>query len=416
MSMPPAPSAEDQRASAAIPRRTVGWLGLSQLISWGITYYLIGGFGDAIGADLGWSRDVVYGGFSAALLVMALASRLAGRMIDRHGGRGVMVVGSLGNAVGCLGLALAHSAAAYYAAWIVLGVAMRLTLYDAAFAALARIAGAGARRAMAQITLLGGLASTVLWPLGHAIAARVGWRGALVVYAGLALATIPLHLALPAAPKTEPAGDAALAAVAAPPLAAARRDARIAGALYAAIATLASFLNAGMSSQMINILAGLGIAAQAAVWIATLRGVGQASARLAEVLFGRRVDPLRLNLVASLGLPLSFVAGLFAGRSALAALGFALLYGATNGILTITRGTLPLVLFDARSYGASVGRLLAPSFLVSAAAPVIYAWLREHTGEIGTLVMSLCAGGLIAVAALALALRFGGSHRATSRS
>ena len=418
MTMPPAPSAEDHRASAAIPRRTVGWLGLSQLISWGITYYLIGGFGDAIGADLGWSRDVVYGGFSAGLLVMALASRPAGRMIDRHGGRGLMVVGSLGNAVGCLGLALAHSAATYYAAWVVLGVAMRLTLYDAAFAALARIAGAGARRAMAQITLLGGLASTVLWPLGHAIAARVGWRGALVAYAGLALATIPLHLSLPPAPRTEPAGDAAPAAIAVTvrTLAAARRDARIAGALYAAIATLASFLNAGMSSQMINILAGLGVAASAAVWIATLRGVGQASARLAEVLFGRRVDPLRLNLVASLGLPLSFVAGLFAGRSALAALGFALLYGATNGILTITRGTLPLVLFDARSYGASVGRLLAPSFLVSAAAPVIYAWMREHTGEAGTLVMSLASGGLIAAAAFALALRFRGSHRPTSRS
>jgi predicted MFS family arabinose efflux permease len=397
-----------------ITRRTVGWLGLSQLISWGITYYLIGGFGDAIGSDLGWSRDVVYGGFSAALLVMALASRPAGRMIDRHGGRRVMVVGSLGNAAGCLGLALAHGVVVYYAAWIVLGVAMRLTLYDAAFAALARIAGAGARRAMAQITLLGGLASTVLWPLGDLIAARVGWRGAMVAYAGLALATIPLHLALPRATSSAAPGGAAAPAPATQPLAVGRRDARIAGALYAAIAILASFLNAGMSSQMINILAGLGVAASTAVWIATLRGVGQASARLAEVLFGRRVDPLRLHLLASLGLPLSFALGLFAGRSGLAALGFALLYGATNGILTITRGTLPLVLFDPRSYGVSVGRLLAPSFGVSAAAPVLYAWTREHTGAVGTLVMSLAAGGLIAVAAIALAARFAGRPRPRS--
>ena len=47
-----------------IAGRSVLWLGLAQLISWGITYYLIGGFGDAMTADLGWGRDAVYAGFS----------------------------------------------------------------------------------------------------------------------------------------------------------------------------------------------------------------------------------------------------------------------------------------------------------------------------------------------------------------
>jgi MFS family permease len=70
-----------------IAGRTVLGLGLAQLILWDITCYLIGGFGDAMTADLGVSRDAVYGGFSAALLVMALASPLAGRWIDRRGGR-----------------------------------------------------------------------------------------------------------------------------------------------------------------------------------------------------------------------------------------------------------------------------------------------------------------------------------------
>lgn len=162
-----------------IAGRSVLWLGLAQLISWGITYYLIGGFGDAMIADLGWGRGAVYAGFSVALLVMALASPQAGRWIDRHGGRRVMAAGSVLNAAGCLALAASHDRWVYYAAWLVLGVAMRLTLYDAA---LARIAGAGARRAMAQITLLGGLASTVFWPLGHWIAGRVGWRGAVAAY------------------------------------------------------------------------------------------------------------------------------------------------------------------------------------------------------------------------------------------
>ena len=46
-----------------ITRGTILGLGLSQLICWGITCYLIGGFGDLIATDFGWSRSLVHGGF-----------------------------------------------------------------------------------------------------------------------------------------------------------------------------------------------------------------------------------------------------------------------------------------------------------------------------------------------------------------
>jgi MFS family permease len=387
-----------------IARKTVVCLGLAQLVSWGTAYYLIGGFGEAIAVDLGFSRDVVYGGFSAALLVMGLSSPLAGRLIDRHGGRRVMVVGSLLNAIGCLTLALAHSLPVYFAAWICLGLAMRLTLYDAAFAALARIGGAQARRAMSQITLPGGLASTVFWPLGHLIAQHAGWRGAVIAYAGFALLTIPLHLAIP-----EGRYDDRVVTGAVPvhrPLAESRADRRLAGALYAVIAMLTNFLNAGMSAHMIAILTGLGLAAATSVWIATLRGVGQSSARLGEVLFGRRIDPLMLNLAACALLPLSFVAGLFSGDVPISALAFAFIYGAANGIVTITRGTLPLLLFDHRVYGTLVGRLLAPGFVISAAAPLIYASVIGRFGERGGLYLSIATAGIALAAAVWLAVRF----------
>ena len=389
-----------------IARRTVVWLGTAQLVSWGVSYYLVGGFGDAIAADLHWTRGVVYGGFSVALLVMGLVSPIAGRLIDRHGGRRVMVAGSLLNAAGCAGVAVAHDVAVYYAAWIALGVAMRLTLYEAAFAALARIAGAGARRAMAQITLLGGLSSTVFWPLGHLIAAHVGWRGAVLAYAGFALATVPLHLTIPEARHDHEAVAAAAPVTPARPLATGRRDVIVASTLFATSAALASFLNAGMSSQMISILTGLGVVASTSVWIATLRGVGQSCARLCEVVFGRRIDPLALTVATSAVMPLCFVAGLFGGRSAIAALGFAAFYGATNGLLTITRGTLPLLLFEPRTYGAFVGRLLVPSFLLSAAAPLVYAAVLRRFGEAGELGLSIIAASLSLIATVLLWLRF----------
>ncbi len=391
-----------------IARKTVVTLGVSQLVCWGISYYLVGVFGDAMAADLGWSRSVVHGGFSAALLVMAFSSRLAGSLIDRHGGRRVMAAGSVLIAAGCLGLAAARSLGTYYAAWACLGIAMRFTLYDAAFAALARIGGPGAKRAISQITLLGGLASTTFWPLGHLLAGPLGWRGALVAYAGFALLTIPLHLAIPAERHVSEAGRAAGAGRA--PLALGNRDRWIAGGLYALVVTLAAFLNSAMSAHMIGLLTGSGLAVSAAVSVAMLRGVGQSLARLAEVLSGSRLDPLALNLLASVLLPVSFVAGLGSGGLALAA-AFALLYGAGNGISTIARGTLPLALFDYRTYGTVVGRLVAPSFLVSAAAPFAYALVVERLGGAAAMELSLAVSLTGLAAGVALRWRFGSRRR-----
>lgn len=388
-----------------IPPRTVFCLGLAQLISWGVSYYLVGAFGERIGHELGWSQAIIHGGLSAGLLVMGLTSGAAGRLIDRHGGRSVMCAGSLLTAAGCLGLAFAHTIPAYYAAWLCLGLAMRLTLYDAAFAALARIGGSAARRPIAQITLLGGLASTVFWPLGDALAVHFGWRGALVAYAGFALLTLPLHLTLPSV-AARPRTDAAAAAAARPVAATGQADTRLAGLLYALVVTFAGILNAGMSAHMIGILAGLGLPVAIAVWIGATRGIGQSLARLGEVLFGARASPFDLNLAACLVLPLCFVIGLAGGANAIAALAFAFFYGAGNGVLTITRGTLPLMLFDPKSYGAYVGRLLAPGFFLSAAAPLAYALLIERYGAGSALILSgVLALGML-VAAILLRLRF----------
>jgi MFS family permease len=386
-----------------IARRTVVCLGLSQLVCWGISYYLIGAFGELIAADLGWSPSLVHGGFSAALVVMGLSSPLVGRAIDRHGGRAVMTAGSIAAALGCAGLALAQNVWVYYAAWLCLGLAMRMTLYDAAFAALARIAGAAAKRPISQITLLGGLASTVFWPIGHTLAAYAGWRGAVLAYAGFALLTIPLHLALPrgrAAPSPEAPPER-------PPAPAPRGRGRLlAGSLYALIVALTSFLNSGMSAHMIAMLAGLGMAAGLAVWIATLRGIGQSSARLCEVLSGSRLHPLTLSVLATALLPVAFLAGLLGGHFLAAAIAFAFLYGAGNGLATIIRGTLPLVLFAPGAYGALVGRLLAPSFILAALAPVAYALVIEHFGDLAAFTLSAAIAAIILAAAITLRLRF----------
>jgi hypothetical protein len=177
--------------------------------------------------------------------------------------------------------------------------------------------------------------------------------------------------------------------------------------LYALIVALVAFLNSAMSSHMIAILAALGLAASTAVWISAARGIGQSASRLAEILFGRTLDPLRLNLMATGALPVAFLLGFAGGAAPAAAVAFSLLYGAGNGVATITRGTLPLVLFDHRVYGAVVGRLLMPSFVLSAAAPLAYAEVLERFGARGALALSVAVGAAALAASIALALRAG---------
>ncbi len=157
-----------------------------------------------------------------------------------------------------------------------------------------------------------------------------------------------------------------------------------------------------MSAHIIAILGGFGLAAALSVQTATLRGVGQSLARLCEILFGRDINPVALNLFACMVMPVAFVTGLFSGASTPAAVAFAFLVGAGNGLLTVSRGTMPLVLFDYRSYGTLVGRLIAPSFLLGAAAPVVFAVVIDRFGETGALgFAALCAGVMLA-ASLAL--------------
>lgn len=378
-----------------IPRYVVLCLGISQLISWGVSYYLLGGFNQDFVNEFGWSRDFVYSGFALALLVMGLSSHAAGRSINHFGGRRTMLAGSFLNAAGCAGLGMCSGAVSYLISWAFLGLGMRLTLYDAAFAALARIDGPHARRSMSQITLLGGLASTVFWPLGYLLSEELGWRNALYCFAGFAILTIPLHIVIPQA-RYE--ADEATQRKPTDSRGVKQSGLISAGMLYGLSTAVVNFLNAGMSAHMIGILNGLGVAVGAAVGFATLRGIGQSSARLCEVVFGRSVNPLTLNLIASLLMPLSFMIGLCSGASPSAAIGFAFSYGACNGILTITRGTVPLELFGHVGYGELVGKLVAPSFVFSAVSPVIYAYVIDHFGVASSLMMSVGCAILVAAA------------------
>src|SRR3546814_2787396 len=111
---------------------------------------------------------------------------------------------------------------------------------------------------------------------------------------GFEFLTVPLHRAVPNGRYRDPGPGGPTVEYS--PLAGSRGDRIVAGSLYAVIATLINFLNSSMAAHMIGILTGLGVAASVSVWIATLRGIGQSSARLGEVLSGSRLHPLSLKI------------------------------------------------------------------------------------------------------------------------
>lgn len=382
-----------------IASRRLFCLGFAQFLSWGVTYYLIGVFGARIVADLKWPSELVFGGFSLALLVMGMTSPWIGGLIGRHGGAGLMSFGAAVNASGCVIIAFSYTETAYLIGWIALGVGMRLTLYDAAFAALARIAGPYSRKPMSQITLLGGLASSAFWPLGNLLADCFGWRYALLCYAAIALLAAPLTFMLP---RGGAAAQVSLQGASDNSITISRASRILPATLYFTVITSTSFLNAGLSAHMISVLVGLGVGTAAAVNAASLRGIGQSAARLCEVGLGGRTDPILLNLIATALIPASLVLALSVSVGWQAAAAFAFCYGAGNGLLTITRGTLPLILFDHQTYGKVVGRLLAPGFVLSASSPLVYAVVASRYGASAVIWLSICLALMSTASALIL--------------
>jgi MFS family permease len=362
--------------------RAVCALGFAQITAWGTSFYCLGVLAKPIAGETGWSPSLVYFGFTAALLTMGAMSSWAGRMIDRHGARAVMLAGTLMVSAGLYALSRVTSEGAYLAVWAFLGLGMRLSLYDAAFAALVQVVPSRGRLAISYLTLFGAFASTVFWVLGHYFNEAGGWRQTLVLFAAINL-VVCLPLNWIGLAHKETAGRVAELAggVSTPegaPLAGSHRT--VAMALFALVMSLNSFVFGVVSVQLVPLLEAAGLATAAAVWVASMKGFAQFAGRLVEIVFGRRLHAMTVARIAIGILPASFVLLLASGGDVAAIVAFTLLMGASQGVITIVRGAVPLALFGPVGYGAVLGVLATPALLVNAAAPTLFALIIERWG------------------------------------
>jgi predicted MFS family arabinose efflux permease len=257
---------------------------------------------------------------------------------------------------------------------MLMGFGMSASLYDAGFGTLGRLYGKDARSAITSLTLFGGFASTVCWPLSAFLVEHFGWRATCFTYAGIQLAiSLPAFLVLvPAAPAMAGSGIAretpgADSIVHRPTF-----------VLLAGITALAAMIASMLSVHLLTILQLRGIVLAVAVGLGTLIGPSQVGARVVEVLIGRYHHPLWAMLASVLLLAIG--TGLLLSGLPVTALAL-ILYGAGNGVHTIARGALPLVMFDPHRYAAIMGRLATPSLITQAVAPSIGALLLDHGGS-----------------------------------
>jgi predicted MFS family arabinose efflux permease len=362
-------------------------LGTTQTLAWASSYYLAAMVADPMARTFGITTSTVFAAFSASLLLAAVLGPRIGRQIDRLGGREVLAFSNLLFAAGLTLLAAAPTQGVMWLGWAVMGVAMGMGLYDAAFGALGRIYGDGARASITGITLIAGFASTIGWPLTAWGIAEIGWRYTCLGWA-LAHLFIGLPLNLLLLPNLRGAG--ARAQVTAHPHVPMDRIMWLLGFAFAA----GWIVSTAMAAHLPRILEAAGATTAEAVAAAALVGPGQVGARLIEASLLSRYHPLFSARLCTLCHPVG--AALLVAGGGWLAMPFALLHGAGNGVLTIARGTVPLAVFGPVNYGYRLGLLGAPARIAQAGAPLAFGLLIDRFGS-GVLYIS----SLVCLAALA---------------
>ncbi len=380
-------------------RATVSALALGQLLTWAALFYGFSSYVLPMQRELGWDKPLLMGAYTLGLAVWGSASFAIGAAIDRGRGRAVMTWGAAAGGIGCIVWSQVGSPWEFYAAWALLGVAMAATLYEPAFAILTKRYPERWRDGVTALTLVGGFASTLSFPAVAALQSGLGWRASLVVIGAVMLAVAPLHhWAL--------RGPALVAAAASAPekddttLRGALRDAAF--WLLTSCFALYAFVQAGLWAHVMPAFAAKGVAQSDALAVIVCFGPAQVAGRLVYAWLGRGWSLRILGVAVLAGMSLALLQ--FAlGHSLTALIGFALLFGVSNGLLTIVRGGVVPLYFGRTHVGRISGLMSGMGLVARAGAPLAVAWLLALLPGYRELLLGLAGASAVSMAAFWLA-------------
>ncbi len=371
-------------------------LGITQIMGYGTLMYAYAVLLPHMAGDLGLSLSAVFGILSLGLFFGGLVSPIAGTLVDRFGGRWVMVCGSLIAGLSLMALSLVEGRNGLFAAILLAEGAGMFVLYNVAFASVARLdLKIPAKQSISIITLFGGVASTIFWPLTLALFNRLGWEATWVIL-GLAylIVCIPIHFLVLAGAEKDPDAPKPQDTIW-PEL---EGEARKRGMLWMVISFIFSgYLMGAVMTLWVTNVQDLGHTAAMAALAGAVIGPFKTVGRFFEMLVSRNMYPL-VTYALSLGLMLAgFLTLLVVGFTLPGVILAAALYGMGDGIKTIARGTLPLALFGEKGYGARLGWISFVQMGVNASAPFAFAWTTQTFGGwTSFLAMTLCLSVAIA--------------------
>ena len=358
-------------------------MGLAQIIASAAAQYLPAVIAVQAASALNLPHVALFAGFSLALVISALLGPFAGRLVDRLGGRPVLMLSNIFFALSLITLGFAQGLWTLVLAYVFMGLGLATGLFEVAFAALVRLFGREARSTITGLTLVAGFASFVGWTVSVYVEARYGWRGVCWFWALVHLCIgLPLHAMMPT-PSRILASMADTKPKAIEPQKAIttnseditinpqqRRKEIIVGVLLAYVFAANAFVGMGLMMHLPRLLQEMGVAVALAFTISSFVGPSQVVGRLIDYFYMQRWHPLISTRWAAACHPVAaLLLMIFAGPIAFV---FVLVHGIGNGILIIARGNLPLAIFGANGYGRRQGWLMMPAKLAQAAAPFLF--------------------------------------------
>lgn len=367
-------------------------LAIAQLVSWGSLYYAFAVISGPMALELGWSKPEVNAALSCGLATTGFASFLAGRIIDRHGGRIIMTAGSLSAALLLVAWSQVTEIWHLFAVWIAMGLVFSTVLYEPVFAVVARELKEDYRRGIITITLVAGLASTVFIPFTQHLVNASNWRQALLMLAVLQIPFgILIHWHVLGRSKQDVMVEKQLVATGRVRRAMANPVFWLLSLSYAAHA----FMFTGLTFHIIPMLTERGFALPTIIAAYTLVGPFQVIGRLVVFAMEKKINVMFAGIFST-SLPIIGMAFLIAAAPGSMMLYiFAVLYGAGMGIKTIVQATAGPEILGHEGYGALQGTFAGINYAVQAATPFALALMWSAMGNYNWVVWVLFAAAAI---------------------
>lgn len=368
-------------------------LALGQTLIYASIYYAFPALLPDLVAGTGWSVATLAAGPTLAFLVMAVATPLTGRLVDRGYGGAMLTWMPVLAALAVAGMAVVTAPWQWLVLWGLIGVAQAGCLYETLFAFLTRRLGTAARGAITKVTLVAGFAGTLSFPLGGVLGHAYGGQGAWLAFAAIILVgVVPLNAwGVRALRRQERRAGPERGAAAPGALGAALRKPVFWGLIV--VFGLVNLNHGILLTYVLMLFEDRGASIATATLAAACIGPSQVLGRLVLMMFEARIGNglatvLSLGAIAAAGVLLWA-----AGAAPVLIFGFAALQGAGAGLQSILRPLLIVDKLGRQGFGTVSGAIAVSPILASAAAPAL-----------GAVLLVLGGPGVIYAACLAMAL------------